>query len=182
MGASAILRDIFQARVKQWGQDSDGFTFERPGERLDVFVYRPTADLTKTTLATIGMAARPMKDGSRTELHIARNGGLTRDEEHAIAIQLANLAATPFAQNTTFDWGHMIGLGRPFPSFNGCDAVIFSGPFRNGGWDYIDTAEGKVKILNVVPITSAERAQARTMNPMAFMSQLMQTRDIFEGV
>src|ERR1041384_5513916 len=108
MGASAILRDIFNERKKNWGDDDNGFTFERPGERLDVFVYRPTRELKKTSLATIGMAAREMKNGMRAELQIARRGALTPEQEHSIAVQLANIASTPFATGSSFDWGHMI--------------------------------------------------------------------------
>lgn len=182
MGASQVLRDIFKARNEQWGPDDDGFTFERPDERIDVFVYRAKDDIPMTTLATVGMAARTMPGtNDRAELHVARRGRITPAEENAIAIQLANLASHPWATKTSFDWGHLIGLQREFPTFPGCHAVFLSGPFVEGGWDFIETSEGPVRILNVVPITEAERIHARHMTPTAFLSALMAGTDIFTG-
>lgn len=182
MAAAPILRDIFMARKERWGDDDDGYTFEGPDERIDVFVYRANAGTPMTSLATIGMAARTMPGTElRTELHLARRGVIIRDEEHKLAVQLANLASHPWSTGSHFDWGHMISVGGDIPAFAGCGAVFFSGPFTDGGWDYIRTGTGAVRILNVVPITEEERARARTMAPDRFMSELMKEVDIFSG-
>jgi hypothetical protein len=182
MGAPKVLREIFLARKENWGDDDNGFTFEKDGERLDVFVYRASDDVPMTTFATIGMAARAMPGTDwRAELHVARRGLVSPDEENAIAVQLANLASHPWLTDSHFDWGHIIALGHDFPTFIGCDAVFFSGPFTEGGWDYIDTSEGKVKILNVVPITATERQRAKKRNPIDVLTELMNEVDIFRG-
>ena len=182
MGASPLLRDIFRARKERWGDDDDGFTFERPDERLDVFVYRSNDEIPMTTFATVGMAARTLPGtDERAELHLARRGRVSPEEENAIAVQPANLASHPWENDTSFAWGHLVGLQREFPTFFGCHAVFLGGPFVEGGWDVIDTAEGSVRILNVVPITEAERIHARHMTPTAFLSALMAGTDIFIG-
>ena len=116
-----------------------------------------------------------------TLLDIWQSGLRSEKEEHEIATVLANLALTPFINNASFGWGHMIGLNREFPTFKGCNAVFFSGPFTKKGWGFIKTSEGLVKILNVVPLTEAERARARSMNPIDFLQSLMEELDIFEG-
>ena len=83
------------------GEEDDGYVFENgpaPIARLDVFAYRPTADLDMTTFTTVGMSAQPMPAspgpgaGGRAELHFARRGAVGGDDEYAIARQLANLA------------------------------------------------------------------------------------------
>ena len=51
----------------------------------------------------------------------------------------------------------MQGLGHDFPTFPGCDAVFLAGPLTPTGRDYIDSGEGKIRVINVVPITHAER-------------------------
>lgn len=182
MSASPILRDVARARKEHWGDDDDGFTFERPGERVDVFVYRSSGEIPMTTLATVGMASRTMPGtAERAELHLTRRGRVSPAEENAIAVQLANLASHPWATKTAFARGHLIGLQRELPTFLGCHAVFLCGPFVEGGWDSIDTAEGTVRLLNVVPITEAERIHARHMTPAAFLSALMAGTDIFIG-
>ncbi|HZM78378.1 MAG TPA: suppressor of fused domain protein [Candidatus Limnocylindrales bacterium] len=182
MSAPAILQEIFKSYRTAWGQEDDGYVFDNgpdPLERIDVLVYRPTATLHMTTLATIGMAAAEMPPGGRAELRFARAGRLSPDDESAIAIQLANLAISPWTAQTSIGWGRIIGLDREFPTFPGCQAVFLSGPFTAEGRDYIDTAEGKVRVINIVPITEAERAQAKTMPPIDFLQALMAQVNIF---
>lgn len=180
MAAPSVLRDVFHALRSRMGEEDDGIVYERPGERVDVFVYRPKPSTPMTRFATIGMAARPQpRSGARVELQLTRRGALSSDAERAITLQLANLASHPWAMNSDFDWGHVLGLNRPFPTFGASSAVFLAGPFTNDGWGWIDTGEGKVKIINVVPMTEGERERARSMNPIAFLQELMANVDIF---
>ncbi len=182
MAAPAILRDVFLAHQKHWGEEDGGFLFEDPAgplPRIDVLVYRPTARVGLTTFTTIGMAARPMPGGGgRAELQFSRRGSLTERAENEIARQLANLAVHPFRAGTPLDWGHLIGLGQDFPTFPGCHAVFVSGPLTETARDYLQTSEGPVRVLNLIPITDLERDLGRNMPPLDFTQALLQRVDI----
>jgi hypothetical protein len=188
MAAPPVLRDIFKAYQKQLGAEDDGVLFEdeqAPITRLDVLVYRPTPARDLTSFATIGMAAREMPalpgpvGGGRAELHLRRRGPLTRPQEHAIAVQLANLAIHPFVTGTQLNWGHMIGFREDFPTFPGCRAVFLAGPLSTDGLDYVHTSAGAVRVINVVPITDAEREVGRSLSPVDFARSLLAQADIF---
>ncbi|HJL19059.1 MAG TPA: suppressor of fused domain protein [Sandaracinaceae bacterium LLY-WYZ-13_1] len=187
MPAPLILRDVYKQHIQHWGQDDEGYTYERteegaqPLSRLDVFVYRPRGGREITTFATIGMAAREMPDeGGRAELHLTLRGEPSRELERAIATQLANLACFPWQNGGgALGWGEIVPLPRDFPGFEGCDAVFLAGPFEEGDWDWIETAEGPVRIINVVPITGAERQEARRERPSAFLAALRARVDVF---
>lgn len=183
MLAPPVLRDVFHAHHATWGEEDDGHTFEQgpgPVGRVDVLVYRPTHSVDMTSFTTVGMAFEEMPvSGGRAELQFGRRGRLDPREEAAIAVQLANLAIYPWATGAPLGWGEMVGLGHDFPTFPGCDAVFLAGPLTSTGRDYIDTGEGKVRLINVVPITHAERVQARTMPPMDFLRQLMKETNVF---
>jgi len=45
----------------------------------------------------------------------------------------------------------------------GYPAVFLSGPLTPGGTEYIETADGRVPVVHVVPITEAERDRAREL-------------------
>lgn len=179
---------MFNAHRAAWGEEDDGVLFENgppPIDRLDVLVYRPTGTTPMTSFTTIGMAAEPMPvgpgpgGGRRAELQFARRGRLSPDDERAVAGQLANLAVHPFSTGAALDWGHMIGLNRDFPTLPGCTAVLMSGPLTATGRDYIRTSEGPVRVLNVIPLTEAERALGRTLPPIEFVQRLLADTDIF---
>lgn len=184
MPPPAILRTVFQEHQRHWGAEDDGHTFESDGsqplERIDVLVYRANATSPMTSFATIGMASRPLPEGGRAELHCAVRGPLDPGRERAIAVELANLACHSWGPaERGLDWGQTLGLTKEFPGFGGCDSAFLSGPFVPDGWDYIDTDEGKVRIINVVPITAAERDRARRSSPVDFITALMDETDIF---
>jgi hypothetical protein len=179
---------VFNAHRTAWGEEDDGVTFDNgpaPVSRLDVLIYRPDPTTPMTSFATVGMAAEPMPTGPipggghRAEIQFARRGQLHPDDERAVAHQLANLAIHPFVTGNALDWGHLIGLDHDFPTLPGCTTVFISGPLTSKGRDYMETSEGPVRVLNVVPITEAERAVARTMPPIAFVEQLLAGTDIF---
>jgi hypothetical protein len=179
---------VYNAHRAAWGNEDDGVVFDNgpdPIDRLDVLVYRPTDVAPMTSFTTVGMAVAPMPigpgpgGGTRAELQFARRGRLSPADERSVAAQLANLAVQPFATGAALDWGHMIGLGRDFPTLPRCTAVFVSGPLTAAGRDYIQTCEGPVRVLNVVPVTDAERALGRTLPPIEFAQRLLAETDIF---
>ncbi|MFC6018101.1 suppressor of fused domain protein [Plantactinospora solaniradicis] len=188
MAAPPVLRDVFNAYRAQHGEEDDGVLFEdeqAPISRLDVLVYRPTPAVDMTSFATIGMAEKEMPvrpgpgGGGRGELHFRRRGPLARLDEHAIAVRLANLAIHPFVTGQQLNWGHMISFGEDFPTFPGCRAVFLAGPLSADGLDYVHTSVGAVRVINVVPITDAERERGRTLPPVDFAQSLLEHVDIF---
>lgn len=188
MSAPPVLRDVFHAHRAAWGVEDDGYVFEDgrpPLDRLDVLVYRPATAADMTSFATVGMAAREMPaapgpgGGGRAELQLSRRGRLAREDEYAIAAALANLAVHPFVTGQQLNWGHLIGLGSDFPTFPGCRAVFLAGPLSNTGRDYIATGDGAVRVINIVPITDAERALGRTLPPVSFAQKLIDQVDVF---
>lgn len=190
MPAPAVLRDVFNGYRAHHGEEDDGFVFEdetsgAPISRLEVLVYRPTTRSDTTSFVTIGMATNEMPalpgpgGGGRAELHFERRGRLARADENAVGIQLANLAVYPFLTGEQLNWGHMISLNGEFPTFPGCRAVFLVGPLTDNGLDYLHTTAGSVRIVNVIPITEAERAQGRALPPLDFAQSLLKQRDIF---
>jgi hypothetical protein len=188
MPAAQVVREVFQQIHDSWGDEDTGYVFDHgpgPITRVDVLAYRPTATLDMTSFVTVGMCTEPMPgppgpaSGGRAELQLARRGPLTAQDEHAIAVQLANLSAYPWAVGEQIGWGHMVGLNTDFPTMPGCDAVFLSGPMTPSGRDYFPTSEGAVRVINVVPITDVERTHARALPPLEFLQQLMARVDVF---
>jgi hypothetical protein len=185
MSAPAVLKEVFVSLRSDWGEEDDGFTFEDgpgPMGRIDVFVYRPTAEVDMTSFATIGMAAAHMPSAGRAELRFACRGRFAPSGEAAVAAQLANLAAYPWTYETHLNWGHFVGMDRDFPGFPDCPAVFLSGPFTDNARSHIPTADGSnVRLLNVVPVTAAERLRGKGMVATEFIRELMSTVDIFSA-
>ncbi|WP_327101002.1 suppressor of fused domain protein [Nocardia vinacea] len=190
MSAPPILRGVYQDLQANWGPENDGYLFDNgpsPVDRLDVVVYRPTDAIAMTSFATIGMAIEEMpapsgrSRGLRAELRFARRGSLDKEQEQAIARQLANIAIYPWRPGGGLDWGHMVGLVDDFPTFPGCRAVFLSGPFVPDGQDCVRIGDEVVRIMNVVPITEAERERARTMLPGDFFYDLLDSTDVFSA-
>ncbi|GIG68534.1 suppressor of fused domain protein [Phytomonospora endophytica] len=183
MGAAPILSAVWRERQARWGPEDDAYTYEGGGsplDRVDVFVYRADAKTAMTTFATIGMAVREMPgDGGRAELHCTVRGPVPREVEGLTATLLANLGGYPWSVGAPLGWGHMVSLPGDFPGFPGCAAVFLSGPVTPDGWAWIDAGEERVRVLNVVPITSEERALAREYPPEVFFAELSSRTDVF---
>ncbi|XVQ11641.1 suppressor of fused domain protein [Spirillospora sp. CA-255316] len=188
MSAPPILRDVFRALQNTWGEEDHGYLFENgpgPLSRIDVLVYRRTGTSDMTSFATIGMAVEPMPatpgpgGGGRVELQFARRDLLDQGDEYAIAEQLANIAAYPWITGSQVNWGHTISLSGDFPTFPGCRSVFLSGPLTPEGWDYIRTGDDVVRIINVVPITDAERARSRGLPSIEFAQELIAQTDVY---
>ncbi|MEV6323808.1 suppressor of fused domain protein [Nocardia sp. NPDC051787] len=190
MSAPPVLRGIYRDLQKTWGPEDGGYVFENgpgPVDRLDVLVYRPTDTVPMTLFATIGMSveAMPSTPGAggdqRAELRFGRRGSLSREEEGAVAKQLANIAIFPWNGGSGLAWGHVVGIDNDFPTFAGCRAVFLSGPLTENSQDCLWVGDDVVRILNVVPITEDERARARAMRPGDFIYELMDEVDIFSA-
>jgi hypothetical protein len=175
--------------MERRGDADTSITFEDgpgPIARLDVFVYRPKDPAGLTTFVTVGMSTAPMPtadggDGGRAELWLSRTGGLTPEAEHEIALQLANLAVYPWKTGRAVSWAQIVGFQDDFPSFPGCRSVFLAGPLLEGAPDWLDTCEGRVRMITVVPITDAERAAAAKVPPMTFAGDLIESRDVFQA-
>jgi hypothetical protein len=120
-------------------------------------------------------------DGGRAELWLSRAGALEPEAEQQIAMQLANLAVYPWKTGRAVSWAQIVGFENDFPDFPGCRSVFLAGPLLSDTPDWLDTCEGKVRVITVVPITDAERAAAATMPPMAFAGQLIESRNVFQA-
>ncbi|WP_327392091.1 suppressor of fused domain protein [Streptomyces sp. NBC_01186] len=196
MPAPAVLRDVFQALRKEWGEEDEGYTFENgppPVDRLDVMVHRAQEHTATTAFATIGMAAHPMPapggpavDGpasvptpeERAELRLFRRGPLPPADEGRLATRLANLAAYPWTRGHPLGWGELVGFDDELPAFPGCRTLFLAGPWLTGQPATVETGVGPVRVLNAVPVSDEERQRARETRPETFFSDLLDTRDI----
>jgi hypothetical protein len=183
-----IRRDVLVHMEQSWGVPDEGHVFTGgpgPLARLDVLVYRPPDPTGMTSFATVGMAVGTLPGdlaqggGGRAELWCSRRGPLDAADEAAVATRLADLVLRPWATGEPVDWGHIVPLDHDFPTFPGCPAVFLSGPLTPGGSDYIETADGRVRIVHVVPITEAERERARDLPPLDTVTGLTGPADIF---
>jgi len=187
MSAPPVLRDVFRTLMERRGDASASITFDDgpgPIARLDVFVYRPADPAGLTTFVTVGMSTAPMpspdgQEGGRAELWLSRAGALAEEDEQQIAMQLANLAVYPWKTGRAVSWAQIVGFEQDFPTFPGCPAVFLAGPLLADTPDWLDTCEGTVRVITVVPITEQERATAATMPPMTFAGHLLEARNVF---
>lgn len=187
MSAPPVLRDVYRTLMAARGDAAASLTFDDgpgPIARLDVFVYRPVEPAGLTTFTTVGMATAPMPtadgaEGSRAELLLSRSGALAPEDEQQIAMQLANLAVYPWKTGRAVGWAQIVGFEQDFPTFPGCPAVFLAGPLLKDTPNWIDTCEGAVQVITVVPITEAERASAASMPPKTFAGNLIEARDVF---
>jgi hypothetical protein len=163
MGASPIIRQVYREHIEHFGEPGDSIVYKDPNappdrpNRIDIFVWRASADTDITTLSTIGMAATPMHGAEhRTELHFSIRRALDRGTIGAASKFLANLAIHPFLNAEFFDWWHRVLHPGPIPLFTEATAVLFHPRFVAAGWDTIEFDGTLVKILNVVPLTPNE--------------------------
>lgn len=165
---SDLVRAVYFDHVDHFGEPDHSIRFGdgsiREGQEhfpplIDVMIWRPDESIDITTFSTIGMAERPMTDADyRAELHFAvRRESITEDEEHQIALFLANLATYPFHYGTRLDWWHSLRDPGSIPLFSEGMSVLFHPRFIEDGWDTVTHGEQEVRLLNVIPITPEER-------------------------
>lgn len=187
MPAPAILRDVFHALRAELGEEDTGIVFDNgplPLDRIEVMVYGAAVPSTATVFATVGMSveAMPSRDGraaERAEIRLLRQGVVEPHDQGLIAMQLANLATYPWAVGSPVGWGETVSFGGELPTFPGCRSAFLAGPWEHGQTGWIDTGTGPVRVINVVPISDAERTRASSSRPDAFFSNLLDARNIF---
>ena len=185
MGASPIVRHVYQEHIERYGEPDRSIVYEdyaappeRPS-RIDIFVWPASAQDGITLFSTMGMAAAPMSGAPhRAELHFAIRRHLDDATVGSISKFLANLAIHPFLQATFFDWWHKVRDPGPLPLFTSATSVLFHPRFIETGWDTITFDGLMTKILNVVPITPEEY----DMHPLGPLGKHWETAgiDLFE--
>ncbi len=164
MGAPSILQQIYRDHLDHFGEPSHSIVFDdgkqRDGfpDRVDVMVWDPDEECDITTFATIGMATLLMPRAKhRAELHFAIRRLLTGSERASVAKFMANLAMYPFQIGEAVDWWHTIANPGAIPLFTAAQCVLFHPRFIEDGWDNIQTDDGEVHLLNIIPITLEEK-------------------------
>ena len=163
MGASPIVKQVYREHVEHFGEPDNSIVYEddeapygRPA-RIDIFVWRASAETDITTFSTIGMATSPMPGADhRAELHFSIRRQVDSATIGMTSKFLANLAIHPFLNATSFDWWHKIRDPGSIPLSASATAVLFHPRFVSTGWDTMRLDGALVKILNVVPITPDE--------------------------
>lgn len=165
MAASPIARHVYLEHLEYFGEPDESIVYEDGNapaaypERIDIFVWKASADIPITTFSTVGMATRPMVGTKhRAELHFSVRAHL---EQKAIAEGskfLANLAMHPFVHGTHLDWWHKVREPGNIPLYSKAMSALFHPKFVETGWDVMEFDSTQIKILNVVPITPDEYA------------------------
>ena len=168
MPAPPIVQAVYNEHLYHYGEPAHCISYRDepvPGgypPRMDLLIWDPDDTCPMTTLSTIGMSAVPMTGvAHRAELHFSLRLRLTEEERHTAARFLANLAMYPFQTGEPLDWWHNIANPGRVPFFQTATCVFLHPAFVKDGWSSM-TAEGcEVHILNVIPITPAERELRR---------------------
>lgn len=171
---------------ERWGEPAEAFQFDaskvKPGripqlESLHILQWNPDEKSATARFATVGMSSRPMLGVTyRTELCYRKRGDVSPDELPQIVRFLANLAIHPFVHQTCFDWGHALKLQTPPPGFPGCEGILFHSALPGDAADVLPTANGPVRILNLIPITLEEILLQRTKGTPALVAHFDRNR------
>jgi hypothetical protein len=131
-------------------------------EPIDVLRFEPIPG--ERAYLSLGMSRRPMtaagdlvvgSDGPRAELMLhVRAGDAGVDE---VWRQLAVLAAAPSVEGVVYTPGLTVDLGRPLVPSSRCTGVVLA----ESRLADIETDNGPVSVLQVVPATSTELAWCR---------------------
>ncbi|WP_370130914.1 suppressor of fused domain protein [Streptacidiphilus sp. EB103A] len=112
-----------------------------------------------------GVAAAPARSAG---------GARARADRHA----LANLTSYPWTVGRTFGWGELVLFSSDVPTFPGCRRAFLAGLWFRGQLGPIETSAGSVRILNVIPVSEAEREQVLVVRPELFFKDLLDRRDV----
>lgn len=162
MEVNEIAKEIYQSYVEHFGEPDDSMLFNDDTlpngfpNFIDVMIWNPDEEIDITTFSTIGMSTASMKDDSRAELSFAIRKQLTEDEQNKVCTFLANLALYPFFNETTLSWWHKLYEPGDIPVFSTASSLLLHPAFIEDGFDKIETSEGRVKILNLVPLRQEE--------------------------
>jgi hypothetical protein len=176
--ALPIVQEVYSQYIRNFGEPDRSIRFgsgKSAGgvpDPIDIFVWLPTPKVAVTSFSTIGMCGKPMPGADvRVEIQFAVRGLPAEGELEEASRFLANVAATPFIHKTHFDYLHTIPCAQ-VPMFQSCHALLFHPSLGDPGWNVIDTAQGKVKILQMFPITDHEYALQRTSGVKALLAHL----------
>ncbi|NUK03974.1 suppressor of fused domain protein [Streptomyces lunaelactis] len=89
------------------------------------------------------------------------------------------MATYPWTVGRPLGWGETVSFDDDVPTFPGCRSVFLAGPWEYGQAGSIDTTTEPVRVINVVPISDAERTRALSARPEAFFSELLDARGVF---
>lgn len=182
MNAPEITKEIYQSYVNHFGEPDDSMFFsdeklpDNFPDFIDIMIWRPDKETDITTFSTIGMSTAPMKDGNRVELSFAIRKNLTEEEKNKVCIFIANLVLYPFFTETHLSWWHKLLEPGNIPVFKTAKALLFHPAFIENGFDTVETSEGTVKILNIVPLKQ-EEAELREID---LIMQKLEGIDIFD--
>jgi hypothetical protein len=181
MGAPRIAQQVYRAHIEHYGEPDDSIVYDDAKHpavgpaRVDVMIWLANKDLDVTTFSTIGMCTEPMEGTThRAELHFAIRCRLEQKELRQCSLFLANLASYPFHHQTHFDWWHRLQHSGAIPLFPSASAILFHPRLVSDGWDTMQTDEGEVKILNVVPLNARE---AR-LNPVSAIPKMWEDEGV----
>jgi Suppressor of fused protein (SUFU) len=152
-------------------------------EPIDVLRFEPIPG--ERAYLSLGMSRRPMTaatefvvgaDGPRAELmlHVRDDSGRYGD----VWRQLALLAASPAVEGVVYTPGMTVDLGQPLVAGSRCTGVVVA----ESALAPIDTFEGAVAVLQVLPATSTELAWCRVQGAAAlrerWVTQLVDLLDL----
>jgi hypothetical protein len=165
MAASPIARHVYLEHLDYFGGPDESIVYENSNapaaypDRIDILVWKASADISITTFSTVGMATRPMAGAKhRTELHFSIRAHLEQELIGEGSRFLANLAMHPFVNGTFVDWWHKVREPGTIPLYSKATSVLFHPKFVETGWDVMEFNSTQIRILNVAPITPDEYA------------------------
>lgn len=133
-----------EARSQRW---SAGPIHELPDD-FEVLAFPPRARRF-WTYATCGMS-QP-QDGVRIELH------LFSPVEAAEHVELMTIVAHYHRTGAPLGVGHTVNFGRPWLPTSSCEYGLISLPYLDGpALEHLNTSDGDVRFLWLVPITKSE--------------------------
>lgn len=174
---------VHEAFEERWGPSDGVVVFDAvadrispapPVPRLDVFKWRADDDTDVASFITCGMASRPMPGdvGARAELHFGVRARLSPEEEHAVARLLANLACYAWADaQSALGFWHTLPVGVAIPRFPHCSSILLHPRMTDEGIDHVQSEDGGVDVLLVLPITSDEHELVRSKGADALLQR-----------
>ncbi|MBI1890218.1 MAG: suppressor of fused domain protein [Burkholderiales bacterium] len=181
--AAPIVQEVYAEYLRNFGEPSFSVRFDGNDSQskvpnpIDIFVWLPTPDVDVTTFSTIGMCVDKMPESEiRAELQFGVRGQLEEADLNEAVKFMANVAATPFALNTYFDYFHTIPCPT-IPAFPSCTGILFHPSLGDPGWNEIRTSVDLVKLLQIFPITEAEYQMRQSEGMDALINHFV-TNDI----
>lgn len=191
MGASPIVRAMYEELIRHFGEPDGSVTFTEPPppdeswpDRIDVLHWADTEDLDINTFATVGMCDRPMAHvAHRCEIHFSIRARAEDLDIPRICAFCADLTAYPFRNETFFDWTQTLVNPGGIPHFPNCRSIMLHPAFVKDGWDTMIFEGLKVQIMNVVPLTVAEMAYRKEHGPFSIYDYIIEHEiDLFSDV